>query len=85
MIAPALQRAPRMLLVIGEDEQGLPTETIILEPSLAQLLDVLRARLAAVLPNWLVRVLGLDRPAYGSLVPACDPILIDARLRWAGL
>ena len=24
MIAPTLERAPRMLLVIGEDEQGLP-------------------------------------------------------------
>ena len=36
MIAPAAARAPRMLLVIGEDEQGLPTETIILEPSASQ-------------------------------------------------
>jgi hypothetical protein len=85
MIAPALERAPRMLLVIGEDEQGLPTETIVLEPSLAQLLDALRARLAAVLPNWLVRMLGLDRPVLGSLVAISDPVLIDARLRWAGL
>jgi hypothetical protein len=85
MIAPALQRAPRMLLVIGEDQQGLPTETLILEPSLAQLLDALRARLAAVLPNWLVRVLGLDRIAHRSLVTASEAVLIDARLRWAGL
>src|SRR5262249_16030087 len=35
MIAPSLERAPRMLLVIGEDEQGLPMETIILEPSVS--------------------------------------------------
>ena len=31
MIAPAIERAPRMLLVIGKDEQGLPTETIIVD------------------------------------------------------
>ena len=43
MIAPDLERAPRMLLVIGEDEQGLPTETIILEPSVSRLYDALRA------------------------------------------
>ena len=43
MIAPTLERAPRMLLVIGEDEQGLPTETIILEPSVSRLYDSLRA------------------------------------------
>jgi hypothetical protein len=85
MIAPALQRAPRMLLVIGEDEQGLPTETIILAPSIAQLVGALRAWLAASLPNWLVHTLGLDRPTHGGLVPASEPVLIDARLRWAGL
>ena len=44
MIAPAFTRAPRMLLVIGEDDQGLPTETIILEPSVSQLYDELRCR-----------------------------------------
>jgi len=58
MIAPAAARAPRMLLVIGEDEQGLPTETIILEPSVSQLCDALRAWLAAVLPDWLGGVPG---------------------------
>jgi len=55
MIAPALERAPRMLLVIGKDEQGLPTETIILEPSVSQLYASLRAWLESVLPNWLHR------------------------------
>ena len=85
MIAPALERAPRMLLVIGEDEQGLPTETIVVEPSLAQLYDALRAWLAASLPNWFVHALGLDRPAHGSLVTACGAELIAVRLRCAGL
>src|SRR5262249_55152781 len=53
MIAPAAARAPGMWLVIGEDEQGLPTETIILEPSVSQLWNALRAWLAAMLPDWL--------------------------------
>jgi len=85
MIAPALERAPRMLLVIGEDEQGLPTETIILEPSVSQLYDSLRAWLEVVLPNWLGRALGLTRPSHAGPLPASEPVLIDVQLRWAGL
>jgi hypothetical protein len=85
MIAPALERAPRMLLVIGEDEQGLPTETIILEPSVSQLCESLRAWLETVLPNWLVRALGLTRPSHAGPLAASEPVLIDVRLRWAGL
>jgi hypothetical protein len=42
MIAPTREHAPRMLLVIGEDEQGLPIEMIIPEPSVPQLYDTLR-------------------------------------------
>ena len=57
MIAPAIERAPRMLLVIGKDEQGLPTETIIVEPSVSQMYASLRAWLEGVLPNWLQRAL----------------------------
>lgn len=82
MIAPALERAPRMLLVIGEDEQGLPTETIILE---SRLYDSLRAWLEVVLPNWLGRALGLTRPSHAGPLPASEPVLIDVQLRWAGL
>ena len=48
MIAPAIERAPRMLLVIGEDEQGLPTETIILEPSVSDAARVAASRTAEV-------------------------------------
>jgi hypothetical protein len=82
MIAPALERAPRMLLVIGEDEQGLPTETIILE---SRLYDSLRAWLEVVLPNWLGRALGLTRPSHAGPLPASEPVLIDVQMRWAGL
>jgi hypothetical protein len=82
MIAPALERAPRMLLVIGEDEQGLPTETIILE---SRLYDSLRAWLEVVLPNWLGRALGLTRPSHAGPLSASEPVLIDVQLRWAGL
>jgi hypothetical protein len=85
MIAPSLERAPRMLLVIGEDEHGLPTEAIILEPSVSQLYDSLRAWLEVVLPSWLGRALGLTRPSSASPLPASEPVLIDAQLRWAGL
>jgi hypothetical protein len=85
MIAPALERAPRMLLVIGEDEQGLPTETIILEPSVSELYAALRAWLQGVLPKWLGRALGLTRESHALPLAACEPGLIDARLRWAGL
>jgi hypothetical protein len=85
MIAPALERAPRMLLVIGEDEQGLPTETIILERSMSELYAALRAWLQAVLPKWLGRALGLTRESHAPPLAACEPGLIDARLRWAGL
>jgi hypothetical protein len=82
MIAPALERAPRMLLVIGEDEQGLPTETIILE---SRLYDLLRAWLEVMLPNWLGRALGLTRPSHAGPLSASEPVLIDVQLRWAGL
>ena len=82
MIAPAFERAPRMLLVIGEDEQGLPTETIILE---SRLYDSLRAWLEVVLPNWLGRALGLTRPSHAGPLPASEPVLIDVQMRWAGL
>ncbi|MBV8110493.1 MAG: hypothetical protein JOZ26_18520 [Hyphomicrobiales bacterium] len=85
MIAPTLERAPRMLLVIGEDEQGLPTETIILAPSVSRLYDSLRAWLEAVLPNWLGRTLGLTRPSHAGPLPTSEPVLIDVELRWAGL
>jgi hypothetical protein len=85
MIAPAIERAPRMLLVIGKDEQGLPTETIILEPSVSQLYASLRAWLEAVLPNWLHRALGLSRPSHANPLAACEQGLIDVQLRWAGL
>jgi hypothetical protein len=85
MIAPALERAPRMLLVIGEDEQGLPTQTIILEPSVSQLYESLRAWLDAVLPKWLARALGLTRESHAAPLAGCESVLIDARLRWAGL
>ena len=85
MIAPALERAPRMLLVIGEDEQGLPTETIILEPSVSRLYDSLRAWLEVVLPNWLGRTLGLTRRGHAGPLPTAEPVLIYVQLRWAGL
>jgi hypothetical protein len=83
MIAPATARAPRMLLVIGEDEQGLPTEVIIPEPSVSQLCDALRVWLASMLPNWLGNSLGLTRPV--DPLSASEPALIDVRVRWAGL
>ena len=63
MIAPALERAPRMLLVIGEDEQGLPTETIILEPSVSRLYDALRA--------W------LEVQQWRSLLPGRRDLLVE--------
>jgi hypothetical protein len=85
MIAPALERAPRMLLVIGKDEQGLPTETIILEPSVSQLYASLRAWLESVLPNWLHRAVGLTRPSHANTLAGCEQALIDVQLRWAGL
>jgi hypothetical protein len=85
MIAPDTARAPRMLLVIGEDERGLPTEMIIPEPSVSQLWDALRAWLAAVLPNWLGGFLGRTRPIDVDPLAASEPALIDVRVRWAGL
>ena len=85
MIAPALERAPRMLLVIGEDEQGLPTEMLIPEPSVSQLFVALRAWLASMLPNWLGNSIGLRRPIVANQFPACAPALLDVRVRWAGL
>ena len=85
MIAPSLERAPRMLLVIGEDEQGLPMETIIFEPSVSQLYDSLRAWLRVLLPDWLCRALGLIRPSHADPLPASELVLIDVQLRCAGL
>jgi len=85
MIAPAIERAPRMLLVIGQDEQGLPTETIVLEPSMSQLYASVRAWLQGVLPSSLHRALGLTRPSHANPVAACGQMLIDVQLRWAGL
>jgi hypothetical protein len=85
MTAPASERAPRMLLVIGEDEQGLPTETIILEPSISQVCEALRVWLVGLLPNWLVHALGLARAPHVSGLPISESVLIDARVRWAGL
>ena len=85
MIAPAIERAPRMLLVIGEDEQGLPTETVILEPSMSQLYAAMRAWLQGVLPSSLHRALGLTRPSHVNPVAARGQMLIDVQLRWAGL
>ena len=85
MIAPAIDRAPRMLLVIGEDEQGLPTETIVVEPSVSQLYASLRAWLEGVLPNWLHRAPGLSRPSHANPAASCRQALIDVQLRWAGL
>jgi hypothetical protein len=85
MIAPALERAPRMLLVIGKDEQGLPTETIILEPSVSQLYASLRAWLDSVLPNWLHRAVGPTRPSRANPLAGGEQALIDVQLRWAGL
>jgi hypothetical protein len=84
MIAPSIERAPRMLLVIGEDEQGLPTETIMLEPSVSQLYDSLRGWLMVVLPDWFCRALRLTRLSDARPV-ASEPVLIDVQLRWAGL
>jgi hypothetical protein len=84
MIAPARKRAPRMLLVIGQDELGLPTETIFLEPSVSQVYDELRRWLVSWLPSWLGKALG---PAglIANPPPVSEPTLIDVRLRWAGL
>src|SRR5262249_1451027 len=85
MIAPAAARAPRMLLVIGEDEQGLPTETIIPEPSVSQPCDALRAWLVAQLPGWLGAFVGRGRAREGDALAPSEPALIDVRVRWAGL
>jgi hypothetical protein len=85
MIAPARKRAPKMLLVIGEDEQGLPTETIYLEPSVSQVYDELRRRLVNWLPRWLGKALGLAGLISANPPALSEPTLIDARLRWAGL
>jgi hypothetical protein len=82
MIAPTTARVPRMLLVIGEDEQGLPVEMVIPEPSVSLLCATLRAWLVVVLPNWLGRALGLTRPDARPLA-ASEPLLI-VRVRWAG-
>ena len=85
MIAPAAARAPRMLLVIREDEQGLPREMIIPEPSVSQLCDALRAWLTIMLPDWIGNSLGLTRPMDADPPSASEPALIDVRVRWAGL
>jgi hypothetical protein len=85
MIAPARKRAPKMLLVIGQDEQGLPTETIFLEPSVSQLYDELRKWLASWLPSWLGDASGPPGLISGDPPPVAEPRLLDVRLRWAGL
>jgi hypothetical protein len=85
MIAPARKRAPKMLLVIGEDEQGLPTETIFLEPSVSQVYHELRRRLVSWLPGWLGKTLGPAGLISAHPPPVSEPTLIDVRLRWAGL
>ena len=85
MIAPASERAPRMLLLICEDEQGLPMEVIRPEPSLRRLHAALRAWLAGVLPDRLCYALGLLRPIAADPLGAAGSALIDVRMRWAGL
>ncbi len=85
MIAPAIQRAPRTLLLIGEDEQGLPMEVVMLEPGVSRLHDGLRAWLAAVLPDRLSYALGLMRPTDADPLGVAGSTLIDVRMRWAGL
>jgi hypothetical protein len=85
MIAPARKRAPQMLLVIGQDEQGLPTETIVLEPSVARAYDELLRWLVSWLPTWLGNALGPAGLIYASPPAVSEPTLIDVRLRWAGL
>jgi hypothetical protein len=85
MIAPADGRAPRMLLLICEDEQGLPMEIIRPEPSLWRLHYVLRIWLAGLLPARVGNALRL-MPVGDAEPPAiaCSS-LIDVRMRWAGL
>jgi hypothetical protein len=85
MIAPASERAPRMLLLICEDEQGLPMEVIRPEPSLRRLQAALRGWLAGILPDRVCYALGLLRPIaadprsargyllLSSMVSALDP------------
>jgi hypothetical protein len=85
MIAPTVERAPRMLLLIGEDEQGLPMEMIMPEPSVSRLRDELRAWLAGVLPDRLCHALGLMRPTDAGPLAVAGSSLIDVRVRWAGL
>jgi hypothetical protein len=85
MIAPASERAPRMLLLICEDEQGLPMEVIRPEPSLRRLQAALRAWLAGILPDRLCYALGLLRPIALDPRAAAGSALIDVRMRWAGL
>jgi hypothetical protein len=85
MIAPAIERAPRMLLLIGEDEQGLPMEMIMPEPSVSRLREELRAWLAGVLPDRLCHALGLVRPMDADPRSLTGSALIDVRMRWAGL
>jgi hypothetical protein len=85
MIAPASERAPRMLLLICEDEQGLPMEVIRPEPSLRRLHAALRAWLAGILPDRLCYALGLLRPIAADPRTAAGSALIDVRMRWAGL
>jgi hypothetical protein len=85
MIAPAIERAPRMLLLIGEDEQGLPMEMIVPEPGLSRLREELRAWLVGVLPDRLCHALGLMRPMDADPLALAGSSLIDVRMRWAGL
>jgi hypothetical protein len=85
MIAPAGGRAPRMLLLICEDEQGLPMEIIRPEPSLWRLHYALRIWLAGFLPDRIGHALR-PMPVGDAEPPAivCSS-LIDVRMRWAGL
>jgi hypothetical protein len=85
MIAPTVERAPRMLLLIGEDEQGLPMEMIVPEPGLSRLRSELRAWLTGVLPDRLCHALGLLRPMDADPLAVAGSSLIDVRVRWAGL
>ena len=85
MISPAIERAPRMLLLIGEDEQGLPMEMIVPEPGLSRLREELRAWLMGVLPDRLCHALGLVRPMDADPRALTGSALIDVRMRWAGL
>src|SRR5262245_47813284 len=85
MIAPASERAPRMLLLICEDEQGLPMEVIRPEPSLRRLQAALRAWLAGVLPDRLCYALGLLRPIAADPLAAAGSGFVGGPMGVGGL